>query len=416
MPKSLLRELSAASIVSAIGAAAQRWSDADFAPRVRATAAIEKRLGYALPVIDYALDRLFESLQPEVLRRAIQAELGSLEALDGFVPCGPARAAYARGVDRVAVIASDTTIGVAIVPAVFALCAKCTVGVKDRSDLLAGAFFETLADERAEFTAAVSAHAWTGGADTSEDARLSAADVVVAFGSSTALTAIRNALPAEARFIGYGHRASIGFVDLTDASFGTGISRSEFNDLTEGIARDTLLYDGQGCMSLHALFVSGSDADARAFTNELAGAFERVAIEFPAGRSDARSAAAAAAYRNLGTFRAAAGRGAVLAPPGGTGTIAFDPPRDQPPPFLPRILPVYPVHDGSEAIAYLQRHRLPIEAVGCRDPRDAGAVLFAIQAGAVRLTRLGELQAPPADAHHGGSARIADFVRWIDRE
>jgi hypothetical protein len=36
--------------------------------------------------------------------------------------------------------------------------------------------------------------------------------------------------------------------------------------------------------------------------------------------------------------------------------------------------------------------------------------------GAVRIARLGEMQAPPVGGHHGGAPRIADFVRWIDRE
>jgi hypothetical protein len=36
--------------------------------------------------------------------------------------------------------------------------------------------------------------------------------------------------------------------------------------------------------------------------------------------------------------------------------------------------------------------------------------------GAVRITALGAMQSPPPGGHHGGSPRIADFVRWIDRE
>jgi hypothetical protein len=54
-----LRALPARTIVHALADAAERWSDADFPLRVRASAAIGARLGYTLPVIDYALDRLF---------------------------------------------------------------------------------------------------------------------------------------------------------------------------------------------------------------------------------------------------------------------------------------------------------------------------------------------------------------------
>jgi hypothetical protein len=54
-----LRGIAARTIVGAIADAAARWTDADFPPRVRVTAAIESRLGYTMPVVDYALDRLF---------------------------------------------------------------------------------------------------------------------------------------------------------------------------------------------------------------------------------------------------------------------------------------------------------------------------------------------------------------------
>src|ERR1700691_12991 len=50
--------LDATSAIHAIADAAQRWSDADFPPRVRVTAAISRRTTYAIPIVDYALDRL----------------------------------------------------------------------------------------------------------------------------------------------------------------------------------------------------------------------------------------------------------------------------------------------------------------------------------------------------------------------
>jgi hypothetical protein len=40
---------------------------------------------------------------------------------------------------------------------------------------------------------------------------------------------------------------------------------------------------------------------------------------------------------------------------------------------------------------------------------------MALDAGAVRLTRFGELQHPPLGGDHGGRPRIAEFIRWIDK-
>jgi hypothetical protein len=403
----LLRGLSAAAIVAAVAAAAERWSNADFPPRVRAAGAIGTRLGYTAPVVDYALDRIFGGLTREALEASICDELGSLAALDGPV-AGPAGLrGYARGVERVAVLSSDTTIGVGIVPAVYALCAKCDVVVKDRNDLLVAAFFETLVDERPEFRTSAVARSWIGGSDADESRLLGTADVVVAFGADDTLRTIRGRIRPEARFVPFGHRASIGYVDGS-------VSRGR-DALLARIAADVLLYDGDGCMSLHALFVEADRPTAQAFAADLAAASERVCVEFPAGTLDARRAASAAAYRNLSAFRAASGHGAVYRVLE-DATIAFDPPRDQPPPFLPRVLPVFPVNGPAAAIAYVRRHGLPIEAIGVEDPQAPAALAFAEAIGAVRITRFGQMQAPPLAGHHGGAARIAHFVRWIDLE
>jgi hypothetical protein len=410
MPKTSLRALSAAAIIASIAAAAERWSNADFPPRVRATSAIEARLGYSAPVVEYALDRLFFALRIEALGAAITHELGSVAALDGVVERPGRPAGFARGVDRVVIVSSDTTIGVALVPALYALAAKCDVVVKDRSDALVSAFFASLAEERPEFAAAAVAQSWSGGEDPREAELLAAADVVAAFGSAGALRAIRAQLRADARLIPFGHRASIGYVEPAR------VPAKWRPALLEAIAADALLYDGDGCLSLHALFVGGEPAATAEFAAELAAAFERVSIEFPAGALDPQRAASVAAYRNLGAFRAAGGRGAIYAPAHASATIAFDPPRDAPPPFLARVLPVFPVRGPREAIDYVRGHRLPIEALGVGDTLAPEALDFAVAVGAVRIARLGEMQAPPAGGHHGGAPRIADFVRWIDRD
>jgi hypothetical protein len=409
MPKPSLRDVSARAIVAAIADAAERWSDADFSPRVRATQAIEARLGYTTPVVEYALDRLFFGLRRDVLEAAIAAELGSVAALDGPVPRDGRPDAYARGVDRVVVISSNTTIGVALVPALFALCAKCEVVVKDRSDTLVTAFFESLVEERPEFAGAAIARAWRGGEDREEDALLAAADVVVAFGRDDTLRAIRAKTAIEARFVPFGHRLSIGYV-------GAEAVRLRDRALLDGIASDALLYDQEGCLSLHALFVQGVADDARAFAEELALAIERTSIEFPPSPLDAARAIDVAAYRNLAAFRAAGGRGAVFAAAAGSATVVFEPPHDQPPPLLPRMLPVYAVSDIDDVARFVRDQHLPIQAIGTDATRSADVRRLAETIGAVRVAALGEMQAPPISGHHGGAPRISDFVRWIDCE
>jgi hypothetical protein len=401
-----LRALPARRVAAHIADAAQRWSDADFPPRVRVTAAVEARLGYSTPVVEYALDRLFFGITASALEAAIASELGSIQALDGFSARANAPAAWARGVDRAVIISSDTTIGVALVPAVFALCAKCDVVVKDRSDALIGAFFASLAQEHPAFAAAARAQAWTGGDDPGEAALFAAADVVTAFGGEAALRAIRDRCGVETRFVPFGHRASIGRLTRED------IERLD-DAQADAIVRDAVLYDGEGCLSLHALFVEARGDALEHVTQQLAAAGERMTLEFPAGTVAPERAAAVGAYRNLAAFRAASGgpRGVVR---GGSLTLAVAP-SSEPPPFLPRVLPLVAIDADDDVAAYVTEQRLPVQALGVvrGDDRDAA---LAERIGAVRIAPFGTMQDPPLAGHHGGVPRIADFVRWIDRD
>lgn len=407
MAEGALRTLPARRIIAFIADAAARWSNADYTPRVRATRAVIERLGYSEPVVDYALDRLFGGVTADALCAAIASELGAVEALDRAVPRTGAPAAWACGVSRVAIVSSDTTIGVAIVPAIFALCAKCDVVVKDRSDALVASFFAALAEEHPAFAGAASARAWAGGEDPEEAALLANADVVVAFGGDEALRAIRERCGVETRFVPFGHRASIGRLRAED------VERLD-DALAERIARDALLYEGEGCLSLHALFVEADGERLARVGTLLAAACERIAIEFPPAAATPARAAAVASWRNLATFRAASGRGAVYR--GGGATVAIDVPPDEPPPLLPGIVPVFRIANDDDVASYVAAQRLPVQALGVANAGDDDAVRLAARIGAVRVAPLGSLQDPPLGGHHGGAPRIADFVRWIDRE
>jgi Acyl-CoA reductase (LuxC) len=394
-------------IIGAVSDAAARWADADFPPRVRLLDSIAARTGYSIPIIEYALDQLFRSIAALDLEATIANELGSLEILDRFTERAGRSKALARPVGSVCVISSRTTIGVAILPAVFALCAKCDVLVKDREDGLVRAFFSTLCDELDEFRSAARAQTWTGDEDAVD---LTTFNAVVAFGSDSTLTRIAQAA-APSTFVSYGSKATIGYVAreaLTD--------EPAVRAIADGAARDLVLYESEGCLSLHALFVEeGGAVEPQRFCALLAEAVERAAVEFPPGARDVRASARIANARNLAAFRSATGRGAVFSDEQASYLAVLDPPQSEPPAFLPRALSVHTVGAPEEAAAYLRRHELPLEAIAVAGVRD-DVVEAALALGVNRITSFGELQRPPATGNHGGRARIADFVRWVTLE
>ncbi len=392
----------ARSIVAAIGDAARRWSDRDFAPRLHAREAAAARTGYSLPVVDHAFDTLFGSLRADAIESVIDDEIGGLAALDGFVARTGRSPARALPVGRVCVVSSRTTIGVAIVPAAFALCAGCDVTVKDREDRLAAAFFETVA--AAAPHAAVKAQAWDG---RREAGKLAGFDAVVAFGDDATLAAIARDLPHPTRLIAYGSKASAGYVER-EALDGEAAAAQ----LADRAASDAVLYDGEGCLSLHALFVErGGAVGPQAFGKLLLEAMRDAAVRLGVAPHDARAAAKVALARDVAAFRA---RDDALASDGNV-LVVVDAPPDEPPPFLPRVVALRSVDSPADAAAYLTGHGIALEALAVGGSR-SDIVAAAVATGAARITRFGSLQRPPLGTFHGGRPRIAEFVRWLADE
>jgi acyl-CoA reductase-like NAD-dependent aldehyde dehydrogenase len=415
-----LQDVPVRKIIRAVADASARWADADFPPRVRILNAIAERTKYSIPVIEYALDRLFESITESGVTATIANELGSIDMLDGFIDRNKRPPARALPVGCVAVISSRTTIGVAIVPAVFALCAKNDVVVKDREDQLVAAFFRTLTEEHDAFSSAARADTWPGSkSETSAKVQTNGEhstahfDCVVAFGKNETLAEIRAACSPSARFIGFGSKASAGY-----------ISRESLHDersvrtIAEGAARDLVLYETEGCLSLHALFVErGGALSPEDFMTHLGTAIERTHVELPIEPRDAGTAACVMAARDLAEFRSATGseRSIMLSDKKLSYFLILDPPRTEPPLFLPCALPIFSVNAPAEALTYLHTNGISLEALAV-DVARSDIVEFAMQSGVSRIARFGELQSPLLEANHGGRPRITDFVRWITDE
>jgi hypothetical protein len=402
MTAARLRALPAGRIISAIADAAQRWSDADFPPRVRATRAIEERLRYSEPVVDYALDRLFRPVTAEALRAVIEDELGAVAALDGFAERPNRPPAFARGVANVTIVSSDTTIGVALWPALFALCAKSQVVVKDRSDELIAAFAKTLCEEDEAFASAFVAEQWDEHDDPLTRQRLAQAGVVMAFGRDSSLAAIRAHCDPSARFFGLGHRTSVAYIEAGALGSPTGELRA-----ARGLARDALLYDGDGCLSIHCAFIECDAAMQSHWRATLSQAMDEASVEFPPVLS--------ASERKREAFLESQPAGAA---PGRSYLLTVDAPPDAFPPLEPRTLAVRFVNGPDDVRAYLERHKLPLEAFGLVEPATASAAAtdVALASGAARVARIGDLQAPELASNHGGDGRITPFIEWVVRD
>ena len=387
------------TIATAIGDAAMRWCDADFPPRIRITHDIADRTGYSVPAVEFALDALFGELRADAFLATIARELGDPAGLDSpgtrILPLG-----------RVAILSSRTTIGVAIPAMCFALCAKNDVAVKDREDRLVAAFAESLAQELDAFEPALEIATWDSRLDGD---RLHGAAAIVVYGSDETIARVTADYAQSARIIGFGSRTSIAYLDAATQS-----SPVELRRALAGAARDASLYEGEGCMSLHALFFARSGTcPPQKLAEHFATAMEEAATEFPVAERSAAQRAEMLQQSKLAAFRAAAGRGAAFCDERLVFLVVLDPPRQEPPLFLPRTVVLLPVDSPEEIVSYVGRHALPIECFGVTGtPRSYTEIAGRI--GAARIAPLGEMQRPPLRSHHGGRPRIAEYVRFLD--
>jgi hypothetical protein len=398
--------LPAARIVRALSGAAERWSNADYPPRVRTTAALIARMGYSEPMVDYGLDQLFKACTEKALVSVVERELGDITALDGFAARKNQPDIYARGVDHVAIIASRTTIGVALPATIYAIIAKTNILVKDREDGFMRTFFQTLIEEEPLLAPALRAESWSG----ADPERLANMDVVVAFGDSNTLKTIRNGLANETRFIGFGPRISCGIFNISEIHV-----PQQRTALFMQAARDMLLYEAEGCMSLHLIFVKTNELPTSPWFAEVAhdmlAALDVIAIEFPPARRSAADQLGIAATKSSLRFKASINDGCFIEQAQHAVLITAS----EPPPLTPGICTIIPVADDQAIAVYLATHQLRLEAVSVVDPITISSELAEL-IGVARVTTFGCLQQPPFSGEHGGRPRLLDFVDLVTRE
>ncbi len=321
--------------IAALAAAAARWRD-DAALRAELPAAACLSPAMIAAVVPIAADALDAQALAELARREWGAGAAARPA-----PPGPALVAH--------LVASN--VPALALPAIALGClAGAAVLVKSgRDDPLSAPAFQ-----RAR-----------------EDAALGRAEVVVATGSDATLAALVPRLGR--RLIAHGPRWSVAVVERAAAAE------------VDAIALDVALHDQRGCLSPHAVYVTG---DARGFAERLAAALDAVAVPLPPGPAsvDARAAA-----RLLAAEAEWVPGATVLG--GAGGTVIYE----EAPPFRPtaglRTVRVHPLRDPRVLPELLPPGRIECVGVAGVDPAPLVAVLRA--RGVARICPVGRMQRPP---------------------
>ena len=234
------------------------------------------------------------------------------------------------------------------------------------------------------------------------DAWLDQADAAAVFGRDATVTAFRDALPPGIPFQAHGGRLSFALV-FEDRKFAS----------VPGAARDISVFDQQGCLSPHIVFVRENGSfTAAAYAQRLAVAMDAFEKHAPRGPLTVSEANGIRTLREETAFRAANGdRVELFASRGTAWTVIPDHAPGFPASPLNRVVFVKPLPKNPQAmLAPLRAH---LGTCGIWPARQDNAA-FAAGFGVTRVCPLGRMQLPPLTWHHDGQPVLASLVRWVD--
>ncbi|MBI3609115.1 MAG: hypothetical protein HY204_00220 [Nitrospirae bacterium] len=412
------------AILEIIDATVARWLKPDDPMRKTAELALPEITGLSPAMVRLGLIRMLEGYRKDSLSRILDEELGDSRLLDEFRPKkgdadGLIRALGPRITTNV-LAGNIPGLGASELIATLLVKSSCLVKVSSDEPLFATLFAQTLVQIEPRLVHCLAVFGWPGGKPESkgiEEVAFGRSELVVATGSDESISAVRLAAAghqsASARFIGYGHRVSLGLV-----------GREALDDL-KGIARraalDIVMYDQQGCLSPHLFYVeTGGSRFPREFAKALGQELARLERELPRGSVDTPISARLHQIRSVAEIKQADGEEVIVfsSETGTLWTVIYE----ADPTFvlspLYRTVRVKPIDDLLHVVPLLEPWRPYLQAVGISVPESrllplAGAFGYA---GVNRICPVGRMQHPPAGWSQDGRRFIADRVRWVDLE
>lgn len=400
------------TVLPSLAATAAAFLDPTSQIRREAEALLPAETGLSPEMIRHVLPLLFQEYRTERLTALVQEELGTLDALDTFVPTADGwHKAY--GPALITQVLAGNLPGTGLDGVLFALLVKAATLVKAPSSApsLPTLFARMLADVDPDLGRCVAVVSWPGGHATLEEIAFARADVVVAAGTDESMAAIRPQV--RGRFIGYGHKVSFSLI--------TKERLEEAEALARQAAYDVVLFDQRGCLSPQLVYVeAGGRVSPQEFAALLAQALEQWQTILPRGTIPLEASVAIRRLRDEAEWQALAGKEVVLyaSAPGTEWTVVYEADQLFVPSPLYRTVRVKPFFTLAQLAEALLPWRTHLEAAGVAAGPDRLREIADLlgQAGVSRIAQLSTLQTPPLSWRHGGRPRLADFVRWVTLE
>lgn len=416
-----LARRSTRSLSHVLSDVAQNWLQPDYPFRKLALEHGPARTGFSAGTLAAGLDSFFGQLTLGNLDSLLEQDLGHAQRLDELVATyaeqKTQRAMLATGPELQAHIAAGNlpvpvlmsiVLGVLVRSAQFVKCASGTA-------LLPRLFAHSIHEAEPKLGACLEIAEWPGGNDALENALFAEADCVTATGTDETLASIRQRLPANVRFLGYGHRISFGYI--------TQEVLTTFNTprLVTRAASDVVAWDQLGCLSPHVFYVEhGGGESVERFAELLAAQLARREEHEPRGRISVETASHIAARRGFYEVRAAhsSATRCWCSPKSTAWTVIYEADPHFQLSCLHRFIYVKGVANLTEALQGADAVRGKVSTVGLAATEDKIQPLATQLArwGVTRVCPLGKMQHPPLTWRHDGRPALGDLVTWTDWE
>jgi len=288
---------------------------------------------------------------------------------------------------------------------------KCASG----SAFLPRLFAHSLYEADPKLGACLELAQWRGGNANLENILFAEAGCVTATGSDETLAAIRARLPTPARFLGYGHRVSFGFVAKEV------LTHSHAPRIAARVTDDVVAWNQLGCLSPHVIYVQpGGELSPEKFAELLADELAGREQTEPRGELPMPHASAIASRRGIYEVRAAHSPETLMwhSKESTAWTVIFEADARFQTSCLNRFIYVKPAKGLTELLQNAEVVRGKVSTVGIAAPEHQAQELAAQLArwGVTRVCPLGQMQNPPLTWRHDGRPALGDLVTWTDWE
>jgi hypothetical protein len=393
--RDVMRRKTRAQIIQILAAASKAWCHADYALRRKALEVLPPNTGLSREMVDRGIDLTFSKITAEHLSEYANHELELFHS-------------SATG-DLIGHIAPGTLFPPVVQSLFHGLLVQSPNFIRSSEHdlhfpvLLA----QSLIDIEPELGDAIAVAHWSS-ANVSLNKELArTVDTLVVYGSDETLAEWREMLPPQKRFVGFGHRVSIGFISqegLKDPSTSAA-----------GAAFDTSMYDQRGCLSPHCFYLEKPSLKQWiAFGTKLADELRRLERELPMGESDPGVEFEVGHLRQKYLFLASQNpdRCKVWCSKTSSWTVIYEDKPEFSPSCLGRTVWLRPVDSAEDLARVLQPWNGRLQCLGTDLSNDLIRRHWPPlrELGLTRICSLGTMQTPPITWANGGCSLLKQLT------